>query len=243
MTKNIDFTMDWKSFSIDLLNDLFMPLPFEERIKLLYRYFDQKDILVTTSCGTKSIFLLHLLHRIQPNQTIHFINTTYHFPETLTYKTAISQKFDLDIVDVHPKSNASRLTKTERMWEKDPDSCCAINKVKPLEPLKQQHKIWMSGLMSNQTAFRSNLKVFEMQDNIIKFHPNVDVTQEEFDAYMTIYDLPRHPLEAKGFGSVGCTHCTVKGKGREGRWKGQDKTECGLHPDYFKQKLAQIQNT
>ena len=101
----------------------------------------------------------------------------------------------------------------------------------------------MSGVMKHQTAFRSDLKVFEMQGDLLKFHPNVDVTEEEFDAYLTIYDLPRHPLESQGFGSIGCTHCTVKGEGREGRWKGQDKTECGLHPDYFKQKLAQIQNS
>lgn len=243
MTKNMKLTTDWKLLSVELLNDIFLPLSFEERIKLLYHYFDQKDILVTTSCGTKSVFLLHLLHRLRPTQTIHFINTTFHFPETITYKEQLNEQFGLNIQDVHPNQRANDLTRTEKMWQKDPDNCCAINKVRPLEPIKKRHKIWMSGLMSNQTAFRSSLKIFEMEGDLLKFHPNIDVTAEAFEAYLDRYNLPRHPLEGQGFGSVGCTHCTAKGAGREGRWKGQEKTECGLHPDYFKQKLAQIQNS
>ncbi len=242
MTKTTESAINWPSLSIDLLNDIFSPLSFKRRLELLYKYFDKEDVLVTTSCGTKSVFLLHLIHRIQPEQKVHFVNTTFHFPETISYKELLSNRFHLDIVDVCPNAKDNQRTRTQKMWQNDPDGCCAINKVKPLEPLKQQHKIWISGLMKHQTNFRAGLNVFELDGNILKFHPNIDVAEATFEQYLNDYDLPRHPLEADGFGSVGCTHCTAKGKGREGRWKGQQKTECGLHPDYFRKKLAQVQS-
>jgi 3'-phosphoadenosine 5'-phosphosulfate sulfotransferase (PAPS reductase)/FAD synthetase len=80
MTALTSLSKDWKALSIELLNDLFMSMPFEKRIPMLYKYFEEQDVMVTSSFGTKSIFLLHLLHRFRPTQKVHFINTTYHFP-------------------------------------------------------------------------------------------------------------------------------------------------------------------
>lgn len=106
----------------------------------------------------------------------------------------------------------------------------------PLEPVKAAHKVWISGLMRHQTRFRERLRIFEKQGDIIKFHPLIDFTEEEVAAYMEQYRLPAHPLEAGGYGSVGCTHCTRRGEGRSGRWQGTNQTECGLHPGFFVKK-------
>ena len=90
--------------------------------------------------------------------------------------------------------------------------------------------------MAYQTPFRAHLRIFEKQGDIIKFHPLIDITEKEFEGYFEEKQLPKHPLERKGYGSIGCTHCTAIGEGRSGRWKGSDKTECGLHPGYFVNK-------
>ena len=226
----------WRDLSIELLNDIFTPLNFRERLRLLYKYFDTSDVLMTSSFGTKSVFLLHLISEIQPKQKVHFINTTYHFEETLAYKRQLTQLFDLDVVEILPGKKENKLTKEEAWWKEHPKMCCTINKVAPLEPIKAKHKVWISGLMSYQTDFRSRLRIFEKQGEIIKFHPIIDIDEGEFLYHLSLNELPAHPLEEHGYGSVGCVHCTAQGEGRSGRWKGTSKTECGLHPSYFVKK-------
>ena len=215
---------------VERLNEIFTPLHFEERIRLLYQYFRQREVLFTSSFGTRSAFLLHLVSRNQPSQPVHFIDTTFHFPETYLYKQKLTGLFGLHIIDVVPDSTQNRVTAEEQWWKKDPGTCCMVNKVLPMEAVKDRHKVWISGLMAHQTDFRSQLRVFEQKGEILKFHPLIDIDEGEFLYHLSYHQLPRHPLEDKGYGSIGCEHCTVKGEGRSGRWKGQAKTECGLHP-------------
>ncbi|GJM31796.1 MAG: phosphoadenosine phosphosulfate reductase [Saprospiraceae bacterium] len=219
--------------TVEALNEIFTPLPFEDRIRALYRYFAESEVLYTSSFGTKSVFLLHLISQIRPTQTVHFIDTTYHFPETLAYRDQLAEKFGLEIINVTPDPVQNALTSDESWWQDHPKMCCSINKVVPLEPIVAKHKVWISGLMSDQTNFRSNLRIFEQQGDIIKFHPILDIDEGEFLYHLAYHKLPAHPLEAQGYGSIGCTHCTAKGSGREGRWKGSEQKECGLHPSYF----------
>lgn len=226
-------TSEWQDLSVELLNDIFTPLPFEQRLRLLYRYFPEKDVLCTSSFGANSAFLLYWIQAIRPTQAIHFIDTTYHFPETLQYKERLTERYGLNVVDVRPDPVQNALTREEKWWAEHPRMCCSINKIVPLEPIKAQHKVWISGLMAFQTAFRSHLRVFERQGDILKFHPFIDLDEGELLYHFSLHNLPQHPLEAEGYGSIGCQNCTVKGEGREGRWKGQGRTECGLHPSYF----------
>lgn len=214
-----------------LLNELFGPLTFEERLQELYRFFTPEEVLFTSSFGTKSAFLLHLVSRIQPCQKVHFIDTGFHFQETLAYKEQLRQAFGLNIVDVRPEPAQHEVCRREKLWSSDPGLCCAVSKVLPLEPLKARHKVWISGLMAHQTEFRSGLRIFEQKGDILKFHPLIDMDEGEFLFYTSCHQLPTHPLEALGFGSIGCEHCTARGEGRNGRWQGTGKTECGLHLD------------
>jgi len=226
-------TQAWQDISVELLNDIFTPLTFQERISLLEKYFGTDDVLFTSSFGTNSVFLLYWMSELRPDQKVHFIDTGYNFPETLAYKEDLSKRFDLNIVEVHPDAEQHAFTRDEQWWKDHPRMCCSINKIVPLEPIKSEHKVWVSGIMGYQTDFRSGLRVFERQGDIIKFQPLIDIDEGEVNYYFSLFNLPDHPLKAQGYGSVGCTHCTAKGEGREGRWKGQHKTECGLHPSYF----------
>jgi phosphoadenosine phosphosulfate reductase len=214
---------------IAALNEAYAPLHFEERIRRLYRDFDPGDVLVTSSFAATSAYFLHIISRIRPEQVIHFVDTGYHFAETLAYRQYLIDLFKLKVEDLRAEDWKHQFTTEEKTWQRDPDFCCSINKVEPLEAIKPRYRVWVSSLMRWQTEHRAGLEIFEVRRGIIKFNPMIDVTREERDAYIREHELPFHPLVAKGYSSIGCTHCTVAGEGRSGRWLGKPKTECGLH--------------
>ncbi|MEZ5538813.1 MAG: phosphoadenosine phosphosulfate reductase family protein, partial [Pseudomonadales bacterium] len=132
-------------------------------------------------------------------------------------------------VNLRPDDYQHEYSQKEKLYETDPDFCCSINKVSPLDNIKGNYDVWVSNLMGWQTDFRADLHIFEESHNIIKFNPMIDVTRAELDAYIAEHQLPVHPLVAQGYASIGCSHCTQPGEGRKGRWAGKAKTECGLH--------------
>ena len=211
------------------LNERYLPLSFEERIQQLYREFDVDKVLVTSSFAATSAYFLHIISRLAPKQKIAFINTGFHFAQTLEYRKYLIEKFSLDVFDVAAEDWKHVFTVDDKTYEKDPDYCCAINKVEPLDAIKPNYQIWVSSLMAWQTDNRAAMHIFEARRGIVKFNPMIDVTRADRDAYIREHGLPFHPLVAEGYSSIGCTHCTVKGEGRSGRWAGKAKTECGLH--------------
>lgn len=215
--------------AIDELNRLYAPLDFEARIHRLYEDFAPDKVLVTSSFAATSAYFLHIISRIRPQQVVHFIDTGFHFPETLAYRDYLAREFGMVVEDVKPDPHHHQYAVSEKLWETDPDLCCAVNKVQPLDLVKARYDVWVSSLMGWQTDHRSGLPVFEERRGIIKFNPMIDVTREERDAYISEHQLPFHPLVAEGYSSIGCTHCTAKGDDRAGRWQGKPKTECGLH--------------
>ena len=213
--------------NLDKLNKKYLLLSPEQRIQELYNDFSK--VLFTSSFGTTSIFLLHLFHKTKPNETIYFLDTTYHFNETISYKEQLTELLNLKVIDIKPEEWKNKFTQQDKTWNTDPDLCCSINKVEPIDKIKPDFEVWVSGLMSSQNKRRGNLKVFERKDDIIKFYPLIDLTEKEVFDYIKKYNLPEHPLLSQGYNSVGCFHCTVAGKGRGGRWVNKSKTECGLH--------------
>jgi phosphoadenosine phosphosulfate reductase len=214
---------------IKALNEKYHALSVEERIKALYTDFAGDRIMLTSSFAATSAFFLHLFSRLAPHQAVFFIDTGYHFQETLDYKQYLTELYRLNVVDIRAEDWKHDFTTREKTWENDPDFCCSINKVEPLDAIKQDYDVWASGLMRWQTEHRSALDVFEERNGIIKFYPLVDVTKDERDDYIREHDLPFHPLVIKGYSSIGCSHCTVPGDDRSGRWNNCPKTECGLH--------------
>jgi phosphoadenosine phosphosulfate reductase len=198
-----------------------------DRLVAVFRDFDR--VLVTSSFGTTSVILLHMLHQVKPNHPVHFVDTGYHFRETLDFAERLKRMWNLNLVLVRPGEDEHARTRQQRSWEHQADLCCKVNKVNPLKALKRRHEVWISGMLGGTNAHRKSLPMFKQDGELLRFYPLIDMTPDEAEAYQVIYDLPKHPLSAKGYGSIGCSHCTQKGEGRSGRWAGRAKTECGLH--------------
>ncbi len=214
---------------VKALNQRYHKLTPEERVKQLYQDFSADDVMLTSSFAANSAFLLHLFSTSYPEQKVYFIDTGFHFMDTLEYKSKLARQYNLRVEDVHPEEWKHEFTVKDKTWKTDPDFCCSINKVEPLQELKKKHRVWVSGLMRWQTEHRASLDVFEYRGDIIKFYPLIDVTQEQREIYIQEHKLPFHPMVEEGFSSIGCSQCTHKGDNRSGRWADTAKTECGLH--------------
>ncbi len=201
----------------------------EERVRWIFDHYGEEDILMTSSFGSSSALLLHLIHKIKPEHPIYFLETGYHFQETLDYKDLLQKQLNLNIKIIGPSENKHRFTQDNFTYQHNQDLCCFINKVEPLAALRSNHKIWLSGLFKYQNENRRQLNYFDQKSDVMKVYPLLDITPEEVHTYFFINQLPSHQLVAQGYSSIGCTHCTIKGSGREGRWAGNAKVECGIH--------------
>lgn len=196
------------------------------------------ETAIVSSFGAESAVLLHLVAQAAPDMPVLFLDTGKHFPETLAYRDELAAKLKLNIVNLTP--DAEELAKkdaTELRWSYDPDGCCEIRKVKPLEKALTDFDTSITGRKGFQSATRQGLARFELDGSTgrLKFNPLANWTREMLDDYFAAHDLPRHPLEAEGYPSIGCSPCTSKVKPgedpRSGRWRGWDKTECGIHSE------------
>jgi phosphoadenosine phosphosulfate reductase len=216
--------------NIDELNQKYDKLSLDLRIKEIYKDFADDDMILTSSFAANSSFLLHLYSKHAPvKPKVFFIDTFYHFEETLEYKKQLSKKYNLEVFNIIPDYEEHLYTRDNILWRKNPDLCCNINKVKPINKIKKHFKLWSSGLMRSQNNHRKNLNLFEYKDNILRFYPIIDVSLNERNQYIKDNNLDTNPLVFKGYNSIGCNNCTKKGTNREGRWVGLAKTECGLH--------------
>lgn len=214
---------------IHSLNNKYKPLSYNERIQEVYKDFDQSEIMLTSSFAATSALLLKFVSDVNTKQKIYFIDTSYHFKETLKYKQDLTNRFNLNVSSISGLDEHQKFTTKDEMWKKNPDLCCSINKIQPLNIIKQYYNVWISGLMEWQSDHRASLDIFELRGEILKFYPLLDMTKDERDDLIKTHDLPFHPMVAKGFQSIGCKHCTVPGNDRDGRWNNNPKTECGLH--------------
>ncbi|MBV1887840.1 MAG: phosphoadenylyl-sulfate reductase [Urechidicola sp.] len=217
------------SSEILALNKKYRKLSVRERVNELYHDFELNEIMLTSSFATSSAFLLHEFSEVNKNQTIYFIDTKYHFNETIDYKRKLTELYGLKVESIGANKIDNDFTTRNETWKESPEFCCDINKVRPLQLIKDRFTVWASGLMEWQTNHRASLNIFEQRNGILKFYPLLDVTKEEREKYIRENELPFHPLIAKGYSSVGCKHCTIPGNGRDGRWNNNPKTECGLH--------------
>ena len=201
----------------------------ERRLATLFDLFD--NVLVTSSFGASAIYLLHLVQRVRPGHPIYFLDTGYHFDETHAYRQRLAQQYGFNIQIIRPDADAHQATREAQLWATDPDACCAVNKVAPMDELVRNggHDLWLSGLMNWQSPQRQQRHLLEHDGRILKAYPILDVSPEDVQGYLQAHSLPVHPLVYAGYASIGCTHCTQPGQGREGRWAGTAKTECGLH--------------
>lgn len=190
---------------------------------------------VVSSFGAESAVLLHMLAAIDRDLPVIFTNTQKMFGETLEYRDMLAERLgltDLRVFRPDPRLIAAR-DATGLRWSYDPDGCCEIRKVEPLRRALLPFDAWISGRKGFQSAGRAALPRFEVEDGRLKLNPLADWSKPALDAYFEKHELPRHPLEAEGYPSIGCKPCTSKVQPgedpRAGRWRGWDKVECGIH--------------
>jgi len=214
----------------------FSKLILNTKEQLLTFQEEEKKIFATTSFQTNSVVLLHIISQTVPNIPVYFINTGYLFAETLTFKDELVELLSLNVVELTPAiSKFEQLDNQNKLlFTKEPNKCCEINKVKPLEKIKEKFDVWVSGVRSTQTKVRANFKsIQETKTKLIRYHPIIEFSNKAVYDYINYFKLPKHPLEMEGYVSVGCLPCTEKytleNSERSGRWTGQNKVECGLH--------------
>ena len=232
------------TIDLEKLNQEFEGKKPEEILAWAVREFSGR-IALSSSFGPESGVLLHMVSRIEANVPILFLETGYHFPETLEYKATLTKLFGLtNAMDLKadPKRKAEVVKQYEGVpYEKNPDLCCQINKVEPVDLALKDYEAWISGIRRHQTDFRKSIRVVEEYRRkgetegtfLYKISPLANFTSREMWWYLKEHNIPKHPLYDKGYLSVGCWPCTRPVQPgddeRSGRWAGKAKTECGIH--------------
>lgn len=192
-------------------------------------------LALVSSFGTESATLLKVMADVDPAIPVIFLDTGWLFEETLAYRDTLIAKLGLkDVRSIKPAEEAlSRDDPDRDLWFSDPDACCRIRKVEPLARALKPFSAWLNGRKRFQGSARADIPVVEDDGVRLKFNPFANVSREEIETIFNRAKLPRHPLAASGFLSVGCMPCTsrtAEGEdSRAGRWRGRAKTECGIH--------------
>ncbi len=200
-----------------------------------------KRLFTTSSFQSHSLVLLHIISRIDRTIPVFFINTGYHFSETIQFRDKIVDELGLNLIDL--KSDTPKYLQKgmdgKMLFTSDPDYCCHLNKIQPMEQVLKLHDIWINGVRADQSATRSAMKIEqEAPHGVVRFHPMLDWTSKMIFQYRKEHNLPEHILDSQGYLSIGCEPCTRKFdpemNERESRWYGMKKQECGLHTDLVK---------
>ncbi|WP_375281959.1 phosphoadenylyl-sulfate reductase [Pseudooctadecabacter sp.] len=229
-------------------------MPLDGRTQTLNRLFKDREALdvvdhtltqlgqvaMVSSFGAESVVLLHMAAQVDRNARVVFIDTEMLFPETLAYQTQVAEALGLTNVDIirAPRAAVFERDNENLLHLHDPDACCHLRKTEPLDRALRGVDAWITGRKRHQGGARAALDLFEVDRPLgqlprIKVNPLAPWDSDDLRGYIEAHNLPRHPLVAKGYPSIGCVPCTSPvGHGedqRAGRWRDQGKTECGIH--------------
>jgi len=220
------------------LNRMFRGYETEEWLRAVLEGSLAGDVAIVSSFGAESAVLLHLISQIDRTVPVLFLETGKHFPETLAYRDELTERLGLNLVNLYPEIDELRARDESGLrWSYDPDGCCDLRKVRPLAKALAGFDASFTGRKAFQSSTRANLPRFELDTSDaqgrLKINPLIDWSAQDIADYLERHDLPRHPLVAQGFPSIGCSPCTrpvAEGEdARSGRWAGWDKIECGIH--------------
>ncbi|MFB9705551.1 phosphoadenylyl-sulfate reductase [Streptosporangium sandarakinum] len=194
------------------------------------------DRLCLTSSMSDAL-LIDLVSRVKPGIDVLFIDTGYHFAETIGTRDAVRQVYDVNVIDVKPSRTVAEQERDlgPRLFGRNPDLCCYLRKVEPLNRALEPYLAWVSGIRRDEAVTRSDVKVVEWDTRrqMVKINPIARWTQDDVDNYMADNGVLINPLHYDDYPSIGCAPCTrqvAPGEDpRSGRWSGMAKTECGLH--------------
>jgi len=192
-------------------------------------------IALVSSFGAESVVLLHMASVIDRAVPVLFIDTEMLFTETLVYQAELSERLGLRNLQIIRSADIARDDPDGTLHQRDTDACCALRKTRPLQAALTGFDGWITGRKRFQSGRRAALDFFEIEEGTgrIKINPLSHWAPEDVQTYIEENRLPRHPLVAKGYPSIGCAPCTSPVKPgedpRSGRWRGQQKDECGIH--------------
>jgi phosphoadenosine phosphosulfate reductase len=181
---------------------------------------------VAVACSMQDAVLVDLAARVAPGIEVFFLDTGFHFPDTLATADAVEARYDVRLVRLRPAAPA-----VAEYWREGVDACCYARKVAPLEAYLRDKRAWVSGLRRAESPTRARARALEWDHRreLVKVNPLVAWSDEDVERYIADHDIVVNPLLSQGYGSVGCWPCTAPGEGREGRWPGTARLECGLH--------------
>jgi phosphoadenosine phosphosulfate reductase len=217
------------------ISERFAALDTAKLMRLVLEDLFPGRIALVSSFGADSAVLLHMLAGIDKSAPVLFIDTEMLFAETLAYRDALVEHLGLrNVQSVKPDPVLRTKQDPENfLWASDPDRCCHLRKVLPLAAALEPYDAWITGRKRFQAATRAGLALFEADGQRIKVNPLVFWSSTDVEAYLEAHALPRHPLVAKGYPSIGCIPCTSPVRPgedpRAGRWRDKGKVECGLH--------------
>jgi phosphoadenosine phosphosulfate reductase len=200
--------------------------PASSAIKWAWETFGTGAVL---AASFQDCVLIDVATQVVPEIEVVFLDTQYHFAETLWYVEQVRERYDLNLRVITPQ------IAPDNLWQIDPDECCAMRKVEPLARALEGKSAWLTGLRRDEASTRTNAPIvgFDVGRGIVKVNPIANWTHEDIEGYIADRGLPQHPLHDKGYPSIGCWPCTNPVKDgddpRSGRWTNSGKLECGLH--------------
>ena len=206
-----------------------------EVIEGAVRAVGRERLALVSSFGTESAALLKVMADVDPAIPVIFLDTGWLFEETLAYRDTLTARLGLrDVRTITPQDEALHREDANReLWFSDPDACCRIRKVEPLRRALAPFDAWINGRKRFQGGLRTQIPVVEADGGRLKFNPFAKITRTDIETIHAEVGLPPHPLVTSGFLSVGCMPCSSRAQpgeaARDGRWRGQSKTECGIH--------------
>lgn len=208
----------------------------EEILKWLLDEFGHQAVL-GTGFGPSGIVLIHHMKKAGLNIPVFYLDTSLFFEETYQLRDQIEEQFDIHLVRVSPDLSLDEQAEEygSELWKLNPNKCCFIRKVLPLQRYLSDKKVWITGVRRSQSQEREKTGIFEWDplNEVLKVNPLVSWTTDEIWTYIKIYELPYNVLHEEGYPSIGCAPCTKPvlphEDERAGRWAGMDKTECGIH--------------
>ena len=191
-------------------------------------------------CVTSSMadaVVAHLFSRVAPGVDVVFLDTGLHFPETLKIRDTVARTMNVNVRSIRPRQTVGQQDGElgPRLFARSPDECCFLRKVEPLARSLDGRAAWVTGVRRIEAPTRAGTPIvsWDEKHDLVKINPLVAWSDEDVEAYQVLHGLPRNPLVAQGYPSIGCAPCTRRvapGEDpRAGRWSGSDKTECGIH--------------
>jgi phosphoadenosine phosphosulfate reductase len=194
-------------------------------------------VAISSALGAEGMVLIDIASRVRPNFRLFTLDTEFLFPETYNLMDQVEQRYGITIDRIYPLNSPEEQERVDgpALWQRNPDLCCNLRKVEPLQRKLGELRAWITSIRRDQTATRAGVGKIEWDEKfgLVKINPIADWSSKRVWQYIREHDVPYNALHERNYPSIGCTHCTRAVRPgedpRAGRWAGSSKTECGLH--------------